>query len=72
MFSSSDSGYACYLIRAPSLSTKDLVKDNEMNIYIKNDRVTSNTIDRSGLIAFAHLKGEKHPSDCSVITKGWI
>ena len=66
----SGNGYKCYFIEAKYLSVKDLVKDNDVDIFIKKDILTTGIIDRSGLAAFTYLKEAEEPSDCSVITNG--
>ena len=62
--------YICYFIETKSLSSKDLVKDSGVDIYIKKDILTTGDIDRSVLPAFTYLKEAEEPSDCSAITDG--
>ena len=58
------------MIQTESLSRQDLVKDEGMDIYIKKDKLTAGAIDRGRLPAFAYLKKDEEPSDCSVMTNG--
>ena len=66
----SGNGYICYFLETKSLSNKDLIKDSEMDTYIKKDILKPGVIDRRGLAAFTYLKEAEEPSDCSVISNG--
>ena len=52
------------------MSSKDLIKDSEMDTYIKKDILKPGVIDRRGLAVFTYLKEAEEPSDCSVINNG--
>ena len=59
----SGNGYICYFLETKSLSSKDLMKDSEMDTYIKKDILKPGVIDRRGLAAFTYLKEAEEPSD---------